>query len=216
MVFHARMVQRFVERLVAVGQINVLADHGNRHITRRVLGLIDQVVPALELGGWRVQAQLVANQAVQALFVQHARHFVNRVHVPHGDHAPFGHVGKQRNLLALFVGNGPVGPANQGVGLDADFAQLLGRVLGGFGFEFACCGNPRHVAQMYKRGVVGAHLQAHLAHGFQKGQGLNIAHGAANFHNRHVHRVRLAQARAAFDELLDFVGDVRNHLHGFA
>src|SRR6218665_435101 len=69
-----------------------------------MLGRVDQIIPALEVGGGGVQAQLVADQAVQALLVQHARHFVDDVHVPHADHAPFGHVGEQRDLGALFAG----------------------------------------------------------------------------------------------------------------
>ena len=216
MVFHASVAQRLVERLVAVGQINVLAHHGDADFAFGVLGLVHQIVPALEFCGRRVQAQLVANQAVQALLVQHARHFVDGVHVPHGDHAPHRYIGEQRDFLPFFVRNRAVGAAHQRVGLDADFAQLLGGVLGGFGLEFASRSNPGHVAQMHKSGVVRAQLQAHLAHGFQKRQGLDVAHGAANFHNGHVHRIGLAQARAALDEFLDFIGNVRDHLHRFA
>ena len=115
-VLHAGVAQRLVERLVAVRQVDVLADHGDVDFALRVLGLVHQVVPALQVGRRRVQAQLVADQAVQALLVQHARHLVDGVHVPHGDHAPFGHVGEQRDLGALVVGNLAVGAAQQGVG----------------------------------------------------------------------------------------------------
>ena len=181
-----------------------------------VLDLVDQSVPALEVGGRGVDAQLVADQGIQALFVQHAGHFVNGVHVPHGDHAPFSNVGEEGYFLALFLGNFAVGAAQQGVGLDADFAQLLRCVLGGFGFQLARCGDPGHIGQVHKSRIVGAELEAHLAHGFQKRQGLDVAHGAANFNNRHVHRVRRAYARTPAHVILDFVGDVRNDLDGFA
>jgi hypothetical protein len=87
-----------------------------------------------------------------------------------------------------------VGTAHQGIGLDADLAQLLGGVLGGFGLEFACGSDPGHIAQVHKGTVVGAHLEAHLAHGFQEGQGLDVTHGAADFDNRHIHRVGFAQS----------------------
>ena len=149
------------------------------------------------------------------MFVEHARDFVNRVHIPHGNHAPQGHVGEQRNFVALFGGNGPVGAAHQRVGLDADFAQLLGGMLGGFGLELACGGNPGDVAQVHKGAVVSAELQAELAHRLQERQGLDVAHGAADFDDGHIHRVRLTEARAAFDKFLDLIGDMRNHLHGF-
>ena len=69
---------------------------------------------------------------------------------------------------------------------------------------------------MHEGAVVGAELEAELAHGFQKRQRLDVAHGAADFADGHLHGVRRADARAAFDELLDFVGHVRDDLHGFA
>ncbi len=52
---------------------------------------------------------------------------------------------------------------------------------------------------------------AHLADGFEKRQRFDIAHGAADFGDHHVHI-----ARHALHGGFDFVGDVRNHLHGLA
>ncbi len=215
-VLHARMAQCFVERLVAVGQVDVLADHGHRNGELRVLDLMDQVVPALEVGWRRVQAQLVADQAIETLLVQHARHFVDRVHVPHGDHAPLGHVGEQRNLGALFFGHASVGSAEQGVGLDTDGAQFFGRVLRGLGLELTGRGDPGQVRQVHESRIVGSHAQAQLAHGLQEGQRFDIAHGTADLHDGHIHRIGRADACAALDVVLDFVGDVGDDLHGLA
>ncbi|KAF1061152.1 MAG: hypothetical protein GAK39_05880 [Variovorax sp.] len=216
MVLHAGVAQRLVERLVAVRQVDVLADHGDRHFLLRMLDLVDQFVPARELGRRRVDAQLVADQAVEALLVQHARHLVDGVHVPHRDHAPFGHVREQRDLGALVVRDRAVGAAQQGVGLDADFAQLLRRVLRGLGLELAGGGDPGHVAQVHEGRVVRAHAQAHLAHGLEEGQRLDVAHGAADLDDGHVDLVRGTDAGAALDVFLDLVGDVRDHLHRLA
>ena len=148
--------------------------------------------------------------------MQHARHFVDGVHVPHGDHAPLGYVGEQRYFFALFVGNAAVGAAQQHVGLDADLAQLFGRVLGRLGFKLACGGDPGHIAQVHKGGVVGPHAQTHLTHGLEKRQGLDVADSAADFNNRYVDCFGRVIAGTALDEVLDFVGDVRNHLNSFA
>ena len=215
-VFHARVAQGFVEGFIAVAQIHVLADHRHVDFTFRVRRLVHQIVPAFQVGGWGVQTQLVANQAIQALFVQHAGDFVDGVDVPHGDDTPFVHVGEQRDFVALIVRDGAIGAANQGIGLDADFTQLLHGVLGGLGFQFPGGGDPRYIRQVHKRRHVRPQAQTELAHRFQERQGLDITHGAANFHNRHVHCVRLAKASPAFDVLLDFVGDVRNNLNRFA
>ena len=62
-----------------------------------------------------------------------------------------------------------------------------------------------------KMRVLGTQLQPHLADGFEERQRLDVSHRAADLDNHHVDVVRdLAKRR------LDFVGDVRNHLHGLA
>ena len=148
--------------------------------------------------------------------MQHARHFVDGVHIPHGDDAPLRDVGEERNFGALFLWDGPVGTTHQGIGLYTNLTQFLGSVLGGFGLQFAGCSNPRYITQVHKGGIVRAHAQAHLPHCFKKGQGLDVANGAANFNNRHIHRVRCSHTCTAFDEVLYFVGDVGNNLNGGA
>ena len=45
----------------------------------------------------------------------------------------------------------------------------------------------------------------------RKRQRFDVADGAADFDERHVEAFG-----AAVDEILDFVGDMRNHLHGLA
>ena len=216
MVFHAGVANRFIERFVAVTEFHILADHDDVDVALRVCGFIHQVIPAFQVRRRRVQAQFVADQPVQALFVQHAGHFVDGVHVPHRDHSPVRHVGEKRYFFPLFIRDGAVGTADERIGLNADFAQLLGGVLGRLGFEFTGGCNPGHIAQVHKGAVVGPHLQAHLAHGLQERQRLDVAHGTADFNDGNIHRVRGSPAGAPFDEILDFIGDVRNHLHRFA
>ena len=152
----AGMPQRFVERLVGVRKVGVLAAHGDRDFARRVLHLMHQTVPAAQVGGFGQQLQLHAGSArPETLLVQHARHLVDGVHVPHRDHAVRQHVGEQRDLLALFVGNGAVGAAQQHVGLDPGFAQLSRTVCWvGLRLQLAGCGDPRHVGQVWTKAVL--------------------------------------------------------------
>ena len=63
-----------------------------------------------------------------------------------------------------------------------------------------------------KAQLLGPMLQAHLAHRLEEGQRLDVADGAADLDDRHVDLV----AGAAADEVLDLVGDVRDHLHRLA
>ncbi|OIQ63239.1 hypothetical protein GALL_552200 [mine drainage metagenome] len=118
--------------------------------------------------------------------------------------------------MALFLRDRPVSPAQQGIGLNADFTQLLGRVLGRFGFELACRGNPRHIAQVDKGAVVRSQLQAELTYRFQERQRFNVADGASNLDNGHVHCVSCAKTGSTFDEILNFIGDMRNDLYCLA
>jgi hypothetical protein len=69
---------------------------------------------------------------------------------------------------------------------------------------------------VHEGSVVAAELQAHLAHRLEEGQRLDVAHRAADLDDGDVHRVGRAAAGAALDEVLDLVGDVRDHLHRLA
>ena len=69
---------------------------------------------------------------------------------------------------------------------------------------------------MHEGAVVGAEPEAELAHSLQKWQRFDVPHRAAHFDDGHFHGVGSADARAALDVFLDFVGDVRDHLHRFA
>ena len=129
MVAHAGMAQSFVDRLVAVRQLDIFAHHGNAHFALRVLGFINQVVPAFEVGRLRVDVQAIADESVKALFVQDARHFVDGIDIGHGDDAPCLDIGEEGNLVFLIVRNHAVCAAQECIGLNANFAQFLHGVL---------------------------------------------------------------------------------------
>jgi len=143
--------------------------------------------------------------------MQHLRHFVDGVDVPHGNDGVFLDVREQRDLRAFVLGDGAVGAAQQRVGQDADFAQLLHRVLGRLGFQFTGRSDIRHQGQVDEGRVLAAGAQAQLASRFQERQGLDIADGAADFAQGHV-----VAFGATADVILDFIGDMWNHLHRLA
>lgn len=62
---------------------------------------------------------------------------------------------------------------------------------------------------MHEHGLFGAALGAHLADRFQERQRFDVADGAANLDQRHIEA-----GRGLIDATADFVGDMRNHLHG--
>ena len=125
--------------------------------------------------------------------------------------ACFLDVREQRDFRALVFRDGAVGAAQQRVWQDADFAQLLHRVLGRLGLQFTGRGDVRHQGQVDEGRVLAAGAQAQLTRRFQEWQRFDIADGAADFAQGHV-----VAFGATADVILDFIGDMRNHLHGLA
>ena len=114
-------------------------------------------------------------------------------------------------LAPLALRDRPVGAAQQDVGLDADRAQLLDRMLGRLGLELARARDERQQRQVDVDGVVARQVVAELADRLEERQALDVADGAADLAQDEI--VALV---AVADELLDGVGDVRNDLDGGA
>ncbi len=71
-----------------------------------------------------------------------------------------------------------------------------------------------HQGQVQVAGILGPQFQPHLPHRFQKRQRLDVTHRTTDFDNRHIHRLRRTNTGPALDEVLYFIGDVRNYLNG--
>src|SRR5690606_8078813 len=141
----AAVAEGLGHRLVGVLVVDVLADHGDGDLVDGVLGGVHHRLPLREVGlgrGAVGQAQALQHQGVEPLGVLPHRDLVDVVQVHHRDDGLLGHVGEQGDLAALAVGQRLLAAAQQHVGLDADRAQLLDRVLGGLGLELARGGDP--------------------------------------------------------------------------
>ena len=138
-------------------------------------------------------------------------HGVDVVDVARLDHGAFAHVAEQAELAPLFLGDRPVGAAQQDVRLDADRAQFLDRVLGRLCLQFAGARDERQQRQVNVDGVVARQIVLELADRLEERQALDVADGAADLAQ---HEVELVVA--VEDEFLDRVGDVRDHLDGGA
>ena len=84
-------------------------------------------------------------------------------------------------------------------------------MLRGLGLEFAGGGDIRNQGDVDEERVLAPQLLAHLANGLDEWQRLDVSDGAANFDDGEIDILRHLLHRA-----LDFVGDVRNDLHGLA
>jgi hypothetical protein len=82
-------------------------------------------------------------------------------------------------------------------------------MLGGLRLELRRRLDERHERQVDVDDVVLADVLLELAHGLEERQALDVAHGAPDLHDHHVHVLGDAADRG-----LDLVRDVGNHLHG--
>ena len=208
----AAVVEGFDEAFIAVEKVGVFADDGDTDLTFWVAGGADDAAPFVEVGGLILrQAEMAEDFSVHAAFVIGDRNRVDRVDVEGGDHRVGADVAEIGDLAALGVGDRAVAAAEQHLRLDADVLELLDRVLGGFGLQFACTRNVGDQGEVDEHGPVGAEIVAELADGFEEGEAFDVADGAADLDQREVVAVGAGDHR-----VLDGVGDVGDDLYGGA
>ena len=212
-VVRARVVQRLDHRHVGVGELVVLADQRDPH---RVGGRLDPLHEPLPVGQVRrgqLDAEVPQHRLVDALVRELERHLVDRVDVARGHHRADRQVREQRDLLADVLAELLLGAAHHHVGLDADAAQLLDRVLRGLRLQLAGVAQERHEREVDEHAAVAPDLRVELAQRLEERQRLDVAHRAADLRDHDVHVRGLGDE---LDAVLDLVGDVRDHLDGAA
>src|SRR5262252_2662608 len=208
----AAVGERLDQRLIGVFEAGIFADDGNRYIAFRVADALVDEPPAREIGfvlGFDSERR--EHLAVEPGLMIGLRHGVDIVRVARFDHRARAHVAEQGELGALAVGDRPVGTAQQDVGLNADRAQFLDRMLGRLGLEFARAGNERQERQVDVDGMMAGQLVAELPDRLEERQALDVTDCAPDLAQHEI------EALVAFpDEILDRVGDVGNYLNGGA
>ena len=122
-------------------------------------------------------------------------------------------IAEESDLVEDVFIDGIIAAQGDHVGLDTDAAQFAHAVLCRFCLQFLAGGQVGQPGDVNVERIVAAHVLAHLADGFKKGQTLDIANGAADLDQDHV---GAGGASHQSDPALDLVGDVRNHLDGAA
>ena len=69
--------ERFFERLVAVLVLDILADDGDGDFVLGVVGAVDEVLPAGEVGFGRFDVQVLEDERVDAFLGEAERHLVD-------------------------------------------------------------------------------------------------------------------------------------------
>jgi hypothetical protein len=200
--------QGLFQRFVTVFVLDVFAHDADGYLVARVVAALHQALPASQFGLFGFDVEIFQRQLVHSLLGEVQGHLIDRSHVFGGDHRPLLEIAEERDLALDLVGEEAIGAAQQNVGLDADGEQFLDRVLGRLGLQLLGSTDPRHQGDVHEHRAFPAELLAHLPDGFEKGQGLNVTDGAADFDDGYV-GVRSHLAHGGFD----FVGDVGDDLH---
>ena len=143
-----------------------------------------------EVGGGGLDAEVFEGEGVDAFGGEGERDLVDAGDVAGGDDGGLFDVAEEGDLLAHLAGDGAVGAAEEDVGLDADGEHLFDGVLGGLGLEFLRGGDPGDECDVDEAGVFAAEVLAHLADGFEEGEGFDVADGAADLDDGDVAVVR--------------------------
>jgi hypothetical protein len=125
----ARVLERLVNGEIRVVQLHVLPHERDLDVLPELARALDQFAPLREVGGRRVERELVAHERVEPLALEHLGHEVDVRDVRAADHRAAVDVGEERDLLANVVGQRLGRAADDDVRVDTDSAQLVHRVL---------------------------------------------------------------------------------------
>src|SRR5216110_554819 len=98
--------------LLAVGELGVLAHHGDPHLLRRMEDLVHHPGPGAQVGLFRLEVQPPADLSIESLLVELERDLVDRFHVGTLDHAAEVDVTELRDLALQVFRQRPLGAAD--------------------------------------------------------------------------------------------------------
>ena len=113
---------------------------------------------------------MVEDEVVETFGAVHQRDLEDVVDVLAGDHRIDRKAGEVRDLLADVTVEAGDGAADQRVGLDADAAQFLDRMLGRLGLHLAGVVDVRHQSQVDEHRPLGRQVGVELADRLEEGQ----------------------------------------------
>ena len=146
-------------------------------------------------GSARSRPSFVADELVEPLALEHARHLVHVGDVGARDDRARVDVGEQRDLVADVARELLVRAADDDVGMDADAAQLVDGVLRRLRLQLAGRLDERHERDVDVDDVLGPDLAPELADRLEERQRLDVADGAADLGDDDVGRASPPRAR---------------------
>src|SRR5580658_3038732 len=207
----AAVEKGFAEAFVGVFELDVFSYYRDADFAGGIVHAINEIEPGAHVGRPVLQLHVTQDLRIEAFAAEFDRDGVNGVHVFHGNDAGFGDVAEEGDFFLEVGGDVAIAAAKQNVGLNTDAEHFLDAVLGGLGFQFAGGRDEGNERDVNEKRVLGAEFEAHLADSFEEGKRFDVADGAADFNDHHIHVIG-----DFFDGGFDFVGDVRDDLNSLA
>ena len=114
------MVKRFVEALVALGQIDVFTDHTDFDLPVWIALNVMQALPSSQVGTTGPHVKDLGDFLVEVLFGEAQRHFVDRTHVLGRDDCIFVDIAEKCDLALDALLKKAVRTAEDDVGCKTD------------------------------------------------------------------------------------------------
>lgn len=205
----AGVIEGFVDGFVGVAMFDVFADDGDGDLVFWVADAVNELAVVFHLQGAAFELQFLTDEFIEAMFNESDGDFVDgEFLVDFFDDGAFFNVAEEGDFIGVFAADGAFGADDEDIRLNADFAELLHAVLGGFGFGFACGFEVWHECKVDEHAVFAADIERYLADGLEEGQTFDVADGATKFGDDNVDIGGGETEDAGFD----FVGDVGDDL----
>ena len=209
----ARVTKRFGHRQICIVQLDVFSDKADGNGFVCALFARNHLLPLGKIGRGRVDLKLAADDGGEIGLFEHQGRFIEARDRNIFNHAVGLYVAEHRNLLENRGLERLVAAEHDDIGVDAHAEKLLHGVLRGLGFMLVRATQKRHQRDMDKEAVLPSDFEGNLPNRFDEGLRFNVTDGAADFGNDHI-GVRLLTD--AVHEILDFICNVRDDLHGRA
>src|SRR5438067_9086465 len=177
----ARVPDGFRDRQVRVAELDVLADQPDLDGDTGVLDAVDEGAPLGQVRFGRAirKTELLDDDLPDPGLLEHERDGVDRPGVRFRHDVVHLDVAEEGDLLAKLVVDRDVRPGADHVGLDADRAKLLHRMLGGLRLELTT-DHPWQEGAVEVEDILAADVVAELADRLQVRERLDVADGPAD------------------------------------
>src|SRR2546425_7458707 len=204
-----RMVERLDVTHVRILEVRVLADECDGDLFLRILQVLQEPLPFLQVLSFRVEPERPHGVFREALAVEEQRDVVDRGGVGGADDPLDGHIAEKRDLLLDLGLQRVLAAGDNHAGLNSHRPKFADALLGRLRLLFSHGAHDRYQGRVHEQDVLLADLLTELPDRLEERHALDVADRPADFHEDDVRLLFLSDR----SELrLNLVRDVRDDL----